>query len=71
MIKLTFSDYPVIKRSVIFKFQCTDGVGDLLDGILDRMCEIIHRVDAPFISGIVMCHVRYTVENRITHVNIR
>ena len=42
-----------------------------LNGILDRMSEVVHRIDAPFISCIVMCHAGYTVNDRVTHVHIR
>ena len=42
-----------------------------LNCILDRMCEIVHRVDAPFVSGVVMCHMCHTVDNRISHINVR
>ena len=45
-------------------------MGNALDGILDGMCKIVHRIDTPFISGIVMCHVRHTINNRISHVHI-
>ena len=31
---------PVVQRTVIFKFQRTDGMGNALDGILDGMCKI-------------------------------
>ena len=64
------SYHPVIQRTVIFKFQRTDGMGNALDGILDGMCKIVHRIDTPFISGIVMCHMRHTVNDRISHVHI-
>ncbi len=70
-IKLTFPDYPVIKGPVILKFQRTDRMRDLLHRILDGMCKIVHRVDAPFITGIMVGHMRYTVDDRIAHIDIR
>ena len=39
---------------------------DLEEGVY----ETVHRIDTPFISGIVMCHVRHTINNRISHVHI-
>ena len=54
IFKFTFPYDPVIERSVILKLQCTDRVGDPFDRILDRMSEIIHGVDTPLVSGIVM-----------------
>ena len=35
------------------------------------MREIVHRVDAPLIPGIVMGNVRDTVKDRIPHIDIR
>ena len=68
---LQFFYNPVIKRSVILKLQSTDGMGHTFDRILDRMGKVIHRIDAPFVSCVVMCHAGYTVDNRVTHVHIR
>ena len=42
-----------------------------LNCILDRMCEIVHWVDAPFVSGVVVCHMCHTVDNRISHIDVR
>ena len=46
-------------------------MGDALDRILDRMCEIVHRIDAPFISGVMVSHMSHTVDDRISHIDIR
>ena len=46
-------------------------MGDSLDRIFDRMCEIIHRIDTPFISGVVVCHAGHTVDHRIAHIDVR
>ena len=71
ILKLTLSYDPVVQRTVILKLQRTDGMGNALDGILDRMRKIVHRIDAPFIAGIVMCHMSHTVDDRVSHVDIR
>ena len=68
---LQFFYNPVIERSVILKFQSTDGMSHAFDRILDRMSKVIHRIDAPLVSSVVMCHTCYTVDNRVTHVHIR
>ena len=44
---------------------------DPLYGVLDRMRKIIHRIDTPAIAGIVMRHMRDSVYDRITHIDIR
>ena len=62
--------HPVVQRTVVFKFQRTDGMRDALDGVLDGMGEVVHGINTPFIAGIVMCHMRHTVDDRITHIHI-
>ena len=56
---------------MIFELQCADGVGDTLNGVLDRVGEIVHRIDAPLVSGIVMLRMGYTVDDRVSHVDVR
>ena len=68
---LQFTYDPVIERTVILKLQGTDRMCHAFDCIFDRMCKIIHRIDAPFISGIMVCHMCHTVNDRITHIDIR
>ena len=46
-------------------------MGNVLYRILDRMSEVIHRIDAPFITCIVMMHMSYTVDDRVSHVDVR
>ena len=43
---------------------------DVLNRILNRMSEIVHRVNAPFVPGVVMMHMGYTINNRITHIDV-
>ena len=62
---------PVIERSVILEFQCTDRMCDTLNRIFNRMCEIVHRINAPLITCSVMCHMSPTVNDRISHVHVR
>ena len=67
---LRLPDDPVIKRPVIFEFQGTDGMGNAFDGVLDRMGEIVHGIDAPLVARIVMGHMSHAVDDRITHIDI-
>ena len=62
---------PVVQRSVILEFQRADRMGDAFDRILDRMGKIIHRVDAPFVSRILMGDMGDAVDDRISHVHVR
>ena len=68
---LQFSHYPVVQWSVILELQCTKGMAHALNGILNRMRKIVHWINAPLISCIMMGHMRHTVDHRVTHVNIR
>ena len=43
-----------------------------LDGILNRMRKIVHWINAPFISRVVMQRaVGDSVNNRVSHIDIR
>ena len=64
------SYHPVIQRAVVLKLQCTDRMSYPFNGIFNRMREIIHRINTPCITGIVMGHMSDTVNNRISHINI-
>ena len=55
---------------MILELQGTDGVGHTLDGVLDRMGKIVHRINAPLISGVVMVHVGNAVNDRVAHVHV-
>ena len=39
---------------MILELQRTDGMSHTLDGILDGMSKVIHRINAPGITGTVM-----------------
>ena len=54
MIDFQFIEEPVIQGPVILKFQRTNGVGDLLNGIGLAVGKIIHRIYAPITAGPMM-----------------
>ena len=43
----------------------------MLNRVLDRMREVIHRINAPCVTGVVMSHACHTVDNRVSHVDVR
>ena len=45
-------------------------MSDPLDSILDRMSEIVHRINAPFVASIVMADVSDAVDDRISHIDV-
>ena len=61
---------PVVQRPVILEFQRAERMRDTLDRVLDRMREVIHRVDAPFIPCILMRQMRDPVEDRVPHIDV-
>ena len=62
--------HPVVERPMILEFQRAQGVSNTLHGIGNRVGEVIHRVDAPLVTGLVMVCVADTVKNRIPQVDI-
>ena len=55
---------------MVFKFERTDRVGDVLEGVGDRMRVVVHRVDAPTVAGSMMTRMTNAVQDRITQVEI-
>ena len=45
-------------------------MGDALDGVLNGVGEVVHRVDAPLIALTVMLGVLDTVDGRVPHVHV-
>ena len=65
-------EHPIIQRPMIFEFERTQRMRDPLDRIRDRVCVVVHRVDAPFIIGLVMNQtMAYTIQCWVTHVDVR
>jgi len=46
-------------------------MGNSFNGVLDRMREIVHRINAPFIACILMRQVRDAVDDRVSHIDVR
>ncbi len=63
--------HPVIKRPMVLEFQRAQGVSNPLHGVGNRMGEVVHRVDAPLVAGLVVVSVANPVEDRVPHVDIR
>ena len=61
---------PVIKRSVILIFKGAKAVCYTLDCILNGVCKVIHREDAPFFALSVMVDIAYAVKHRVTHIEV-
>ena len=61
---------PVIDRPVHFELQSAERMGDVLAGILKGMREVVHRIDTPLVSRVVMTFVQHTIDDGITHVHV-
>ena len=61
---------PVVQWAMIFKLQCAQRMRDMFQCIRDAMGIVIHRIDVPGISRLVVNQLANTVDNRITHINI-
>ena len=62
--------HPVVQRPVIFELQGTERVGNPLNGVAKTMGVVIHRIDAPLVSGPVVGDLENPVQNRIPHIDI-
>ena len=46
-------------------------MGDAFQRIFYGVCKGVHRVNAPFITGIVVVCTAHTVDCRVAHVDVR
>ena len=67
MLETGLSHNPVIQRAVYLVFQRAQRVRYALDCVLQRMLEIIHRIDAPLVARAVMMMAQYAVQRRVAH----
>ena len=63
--------HPVIQRAMILEFQGAQGMGNPLHGVGNRVGEVVHRIDAPFIASLVMVGVANPVQNRVPQIDVR
>ena len=62
--------HPVVERALVFKFERADRVADVFQCIFDRVRVAIHRIDTPFITGIVVGGVANTIDGRIAQIHV-
>ena len=71
IFKAELTKEPIVKRSVIFKFERTQRVCYTLFVVGERVCEIIHGIYAPLVAGLMMRNVRNAVNNGVAHIYVR
>lgn len=69
--RCTVVNHPLIQRTMVFELNRAHGVRDMLHRVLNRMCEVIQRINAPLVSNAVMGCVNNTIDCRIAHVHVR
>ena len=62
---------PLIQRAVVFKLDRAHRVRDALDRVLDRVREVIERVDAPLVALTVVMRAHDAVDRRVAQVHVR
>jgi len=62
---------PVVQRAVDLVLQRAQRMGDALQRVLQRVLEVVHRVDAPLAAGAVVVVAQDAVERRVPHQDVR
>ena len=62
--------HPVIQSPVVLKLERAQRMGNTLDGIGQRVGEIVHRIDAPPIAGVVMSLIANPVKRGVPKMQI-
>ena len=52
------------------KFERTQGMRDAFDGIGNTMRVVVHRIDAPFVAGVVVIGAADTVDDGVAHIDV-
>src|SRR5262249_17263841 len=71
MVDTQFLQEPVIERAMDLVFERAERVGDALDGVLQAMRPIVHRIDAPSIPLAMMLRMDDTVHDRVAQEHVR
>ena len=64
-------DDPLIQRAVVLKLKAAQAEGDALNGVLNGVRKVVHRVDAPLVALAVMLDMLDAVDGRVAHVHVR
>src|SRR5436190_22272294 len=69
-IYLQFFDQPVIQLAMRHEFHGTNRMCNILDTVTLPVSEIIHWIDTPFVTGLVMTCMLDTVKQGVPHEHI-
>ncbi len=70
MVDAELVEEPVIERAMVLVLERAERVRDSLDGVLEPVRPIVHRVDAPRIAGAVVRGVQDAVHDRVAQVEV-
>ncbi|SAJ03160.1 Uncharacterised protein [Enterobacter cloacae] len=59
--------HPVVQTTVVLEFQRAQRVRNAFQRIADAVGEVVHRVDAPLVTGLVVFSELNAVQHRIAH----
>ena len=62
--------HPVIKRTVVLKFQRAQRMGNALQRVLNGVCKVVHGIDAPLVSLTVVVHMTDAIDDRVAHIEV-
>ena len=70
LARMTFDadvvQHPVVQTTVILKLQGTQRMADAFNRIRNTVGKVIHRVDAPLVTGLMMMDETHPVQHGIT-----
>ncbi|PRD39768.1 UNVERIFIED_CONTAM: hypothetical protein NCL1_01509 [Trichonephila clavipes] len=61
---------PVVERPVILELERAQRMRDALQRVRDRVRVVVHRVDAPVVTGLVVGDLADAVEDRVAQVDV-
>ena len=70
VFKTGFAHDPIVQGAMDLVFQRAERVRDALDGVLQGVLEIVHRVDAPVVARAVVVAAQDAVERGIAHQHV-
>ena len=64
-------EQPIVNRAVVHELEAAQAVCDAVSGVVDRLREVVERVDAPSVALTVMRGVQDAVQPRIAQFHVR
>ena len=61
---------PVVQRPVVFELQRTKRMGNAFQGIAQGVRVVVHRVDRPGVSGVLVLDVLDPVDGWVAQVDV-